>query len=220
MAAPLSDFRINGQRIPREPHRFSGRTAMLANVAVSEPKPPEDIDSPLSFTMEGYRGMPPAPLTPFYWSPGWNSGQSVHKYQSEAGGSLRGGDPGVRLSGDGVHFSNGLQSTIPSAFKRQDNEMALVPLPHIFGSDELSVRSSSVEGRSPRAYIALSSLDAERLHAAEGSILQMRIGGQVFDLPVTLKNELPEGLAGLPYNLPSMSGITWPAKGILTNTTL
>ncbi|MDR6806752.1 NADH-quinone oxidoreductase subunit G [Dyadobacter sp. BE34] len=219
MAAPLSDFRINGQRIPREPHRFSGRTAMLANVAVSEPKPPEDTDSPLSFTMEGYRGMPPAPLTPFYWSPGWNSGQSVHKYQSEAGGPLRGGDPGVRLLGEIQHFSNGFQSAIPPAFERQGNEMVLVPLRHIFGSEELSVLSPSVEGRAPRPYIALNSLDAERLHTAEGAILRMRIGDQDFDLPVILKNELPEGLAGLPYNLPSMSGIPWPAKGVLTNTT-
>ncbi|SEJ59432.1 NADH dehydrogenase subunit G [Dyadobacter sp. SG02] len=219
-AAPSADFRINGQRIPREPHRFSGRTAILANVAVSEPKPPQDTDSPLSFTMEGYRGMPPAPLTPFYWSPGWNSGQSVHKYQSEAGGPLRGGDPGVRLAGEGLFSVNGAPSHIPAAFKRQEQAMALVPLAHIFGSDELSVHSPSVEGRSPRPYIALGSRDAERLQAVEGDILQMRIAGQVFDLPLILKNELPEGLAGLPYNLPSMSGIAWPAQGVLTKTGL
>ncbi|WP_342085064.1 NADH-quinone oxidoreductase subunit NuoG [Dyadobacter sp. OTU695] len=215
-AAPPSDFRINGQRIPREPHRFSGRTAILSNVAVSEPKPPEDVDSPLSFTMEGYRGMPPAPLIPFYWSPGWNSGQSVHKYQSETGGSLRGGDPGVRLSGEGLHFENGFQSPAPPAFKRSPNEMTLVPLPHIFGSDELSVRSASVESRAPRPFIALNALDAEQLGAAEGDVLLVQIGGQVYDLTVVRKDELPEGLAGIAYNLPSMSGIAWPAKGVLT----
>ena len=219
-AAPPSDFRINGQRIPREPHRFSGRTAILANVAISEPKPPEDTDSPLSFTMEGYRGMPPAPLTPFYWSPGWNSGQSVHKYQSEAGGPLRGGDPGIRLAGEGLFFENGFESAVPPAFKRQEGEMTMVPLPHIFGSDELSALSPSVEGRSPRPYIALNALDADRLQKAEGDIVQVRIGEQVFDLPVILKNELPEGLAGIPYNLPSMPGIAWPAKGVLTKASL
>nr|WP_295934404.1 NADH-quinone oxidoreductase subunit NuoG [uncultured Dyadobacter sp.] len=218
-AAPSADFRINGQRIPREPHRFSGRTAMLAHVAVSEPKPPEDTDSPLSFTMEGYRGIPPAPLIPFYWSPGWNSGQSVHKYQAETGGALRGGDPGVRLSGAGQQFQNGFQSQIPAAFKRQPNEMTMVPLAHIYGSDELSVLSPSVASRSPRPYIALSNPDAERLQVAEGDVLQVRIGGLVYDLPVVRKDELPEGLAGLPYNLPAMSGVTWPAKGILTQPT-
>src|SRR5690606_1579250 len=45
---PPPDFRIAGQKIPRAPHRFSGRTAMQAHIHVSEPKPPEDSDSPLS----------------------------------------------------------------------------------------------------------------------------------------------------------------------------
>ncbi len=72
-SAPHHDFRINGQAMPREPHRYSGRTAMLANLVVSEPKPKQDDDSPFSFTMEGYSGKPPSPLIPFFWSPGWNS---------------------------------------------------------------------------------------------------------------------------------------------------
>ena len=79
--APSPDFRVAGQRIPREPHRYSGRTAMTADVNVSEPKPPVDTDSPLSYTMEGLRGMPPSSIIPFFWSPGWNSVQSVNKYQ-------------------------------------------------------------------------------------------------------------------------------------------
>jgi NADH-quinone oxidoreductase subunit G len=83
--SPPPSFRIAGQKIPREPHRYSGRTAMLANVNVSEPKPPVDPDSPMSYTMEGLRGMPPSSLTPFYWSPGWNSVQSVNKYQEAVG---------------------------------------------------------------------------------------------------------------------------------------
>src|SRR5690606_1562640 len=40
-----------GTRVPRQPHRYSGRTAMHANVSVHEPKPPVDEESPLSFTM-------------------------------------------------------------------------------------------------------------------------------------------------------------------------
>jgi len=67
---------------------------MLANINVSEPKPPEDEDSPLSFTMEGYRNEPPSSIIPFFWQPGWNSVQSINKYQIEIGGPLHGGDPG------------------------------------------------------------------------------------------------------------------------------
>ena len=35
-AAPSGDFRIAGQKIPREPHRYSGRTSMLVNISVHE----------------------------------------------------------------------------------------------------------------------------------------------------------------------------------------
>jgi NADH-quinone oxidoreductase subunit G len=95
--APTADFRIIGQKVSRQPHRYSGRTAMLANISLHEPKPPEDEDSPLSFSMEGYQEEPPAPLVPRYWSPGWNSVQALNKFQQEVGGRLKGVDPGKRL---------------------------------------------------------------------------------------------------------------------------
>ena len=95
---PGADFRIRGIiKVAREPHRYSGRTAMHAHTHVSEEKPPEDPDSPLSYTMEGYRGKPPSSMIPFFWSPGWNSVQSINKYQEEVGGSLRGDDPSLYL---------------------------------------------------------------------------------------------------------------------------
>ncbi len=96
--APPPSFREAGQKIPRAQHRFSGRTAMNANKNVSEPKPPEDPDSALTYTMEGYQGKPPSSIIPFFWSPGWNSVQSINKYQIEVGGSLHDGDPGLRFN--------------------------------------------------------------------------------------------------------------------------
>ncbi|MEW6112791.1 MAG: NADH-quinone oxidoreductase subunit NuoG, partial [Thermodesulfobacteriota bacterium] len=51
--APPAGFRIVGRKVARQPHRYSGRTAMLADVAVEEPAPPPDPDSALSFSMEG-----------------------------------------------------------------------------------------------------------------------------------------------------------------------
>jgi NADH-quinone oxidoreductase subunit G len=96
-AAPSSRFRIAGGKVPREPHRYSGRTAMDANVTVVEPKPPNDPDAALSYSMEGALLQPPGALQPFFWSPGWNSIQAVNRFQSEIGAALRGGDPGVRL---------------------------------------------------------------------------------------------------------------------------
>jgi NADH-quinone oxidoreductase subunit G len=147
--APNADFRISGQRIPRQPHRYSGRTAMLANITVHEPKPPEDPDSPLSFSMEGYGGLPPAPLIPRYWSPGWNSVQAVNKFQQEADGPLKGGDPGKRLiepmqKGKTEYFTD-----IPAEPVAGKDQLPALEY-HIFGSEELSARSSAIVDRAKR----------------------------------------------------------------------
>lgn len=214
--APSSDFRINGQKIPREPHRYSGRTAMLANINVSEPKPPEDPDTPLSFTMEGYKGIPPAPLIPFFWSPGWNSVQAINKYQIEVGGPLHGGDPGKRLfpeneSGESVFFNH-----IPAKFHPDENEWLIIPLPHIFGSEELSIYSAGVKERSPQPYIAIARQDAEKLNIREGEALQMKMNERIFNLKTIIKEELASGVAGIPFNIPELLGLNLPAKGTLT----
>jgi len=214
--APPADFRIYGQKVPREPHRYSGRTAMLANINVSEPKPPEDPDSALSFTMEGYKGIPPSPLIPFYWSPGWNSVQSINKYQTEIGGPLLGGDPGKRLFPETPVAENAFLNNIPPAFKPSPGEWLIVPLPHIFGSEELSIYTPGIAERSPKPYVAISKHDAENLNISESDIMQVQIRDQNYALPARIKEELPQGLAGIPFNIPGLSGIAWPAKGILT----
>ena len=70
---------------------------MTANKTVHEPKPPDDPDSALAFSMEGFAGDPPPVLVTRFWAPRWNSVQSVNKFQKEVGGPLRGSEPGVRL---------------------------------------------------------------------------------------------------------------------------
>jgi NADH-quinone oxidoreductase subunit G len=71
--APNEDFRIFDRKVPRQTLRFTGRTAINTNINVHEPKPFEDENSPLAFTMEGGQQIPPEPLVSFYWSPKWNS---------------------------------------------------------------------------------------------------------------------------------------------------
>ncbi|WP_257668700.1 NADH-quinone oxidoreductase subunit NuoG [Parapedobacter tibetensis] len=213
--APSADFRISGQKIPREPHRYSGRTAMLANIQVSEPKPPEDHDSALSYTMEGYRGIPPAPLIPFFWAPGWNSAQSVNKYQEEVGGPIRGGDTGKRLFPETPAIENAFLNTIPPAYKASPGEWLVVPLQHIFGSEELSIYTHGVAERAPHPYIAISQQDANDLNTREYQLMQVTIGTLNYELPVMIKKELPHGVVGIPYHVSGLIGIAWPAKGIL-----
>ena len=212
---PSADLRIKHQKVPREPHRYSGRTAMNAGLNVSEPKPPTDNDSPLSFTMEGYRGTPPAPLTPFFWAPGWNSVQSVNKYQMEVGGPLYGGNPGVRLFNQSNTSNPRYTDSIPPPFKRAVAEWEIIPLPHIFGSEELSALTGGISELSPAPYVAINKQDAESLDVSENSMLQVILGSAEYKLPVKVRPELPDGTAGIPYNLQELSGITWPARARL-----
>ncbi|MGH8800731.1 MAG: molybdopterin-dependent oxidoreductase, partial [Casimicrobiaceae bacterium] len=140
-AAPHAGFLIADQKVPREAHRFSGQTAIHANISVFDRDPVTDADSPLAFSMEGYPGQPPAALIPRFWAPGWNSVQSLNKFQQEVGGALRGGDPGVRVIEPGQTARAAYGGQVPEAFERQRDVWLVVPLHHIFGSEELSVLS-------------------------------------------------------------------------------
>ena len=62
MLLRLQISELMAAKIPRQPHRYSGRTAINANINVNEPMPPQDKDSPLAFSMEGYEGQPPSSL--------------------------------------------------------------------------------------------------------------------------------------------------------------
>ncbi len=83
-AAPDATFRIRGQKLAREPHRYSGRTAMRANISVHEPRQPQDIDTMFTFSMEG-NNQPTAHRSqvPFAWAPGWNSPQAWNNFRTK-----------------------------------------------------------------------------------------------------------------------------------------
>lgn len=210
--APAANFRIIGQKIPRQPHRYSGRTAMLANLSVHEPRPPDDPDSPLSFSMEGYEGEPPSSLIPRFWAPGWNSIQSLNKFQHEVGGPLDGGDPGQRLiesTQAGIKFYN----EVPPAFERRSDEWLIVPLYHIFGSEELSALSPGIAARAPQRYLTINEDDARRLRVDDGEEVDLRLGGNIHYLPVRVRPSMPQGIAGLPVGLRELPFVDLPAWG-------
>jgi NADH-quinone oxidoreductase subunit G len=209
-AAPSSKFRMTGAKIPRESHRYSGLTSIRANISVVEPKPPNDPDSALAYSMEGTSKQPPGALQPFFWSPGWNSIQAVNKFQSEIGGALTGGDPGVRLfepSHKGAYFTS-----IPAAFARRVAQWLIIPIEHIFGSDELSLQSPAVASLAPAPYLALNAADAASLHMEEqAGEVEIELGGAKHRLPLKVLPELPEGIAGIPAGLTTASGEVLPA---------
>ncbi|HEX5474673.1 MAG TPA: NADH-quinone oxidoreductase subunit NuoG [Vicinamibacterales bacterium] len=211
--APPATFRIAGLKVAREPHRYSGRTAKYAGVTVHEPKPPDDPDSALSFTMEGYTGQPPSALIPRFWSPGWNSVQSVNTYQTEVGGPLRGGDPGVRLVEPPAGSSPAYFKDVPPPFERRAGQWLCVPLHHIFGSEELSALAPGVASLAPQPYVALNPDDLASAGVEAGSEATVTIGDDTFRLAVRAAPSVPAGIAGIAAGLPSHPWLPLPALG-------
>ncbi len=204
-AAPDASTRLVGQLVPRQRARYSGRTAMLANRTVHEPPPPADPDSPLSMSMEGFRGQPPAALLPTVWSPGWNSVQAVNTFQEEIAGALRGGAAGVRLIephlGDAPYFS-----AVPAPAAATDGSWTLVPVHHVFGSEELSALAPGIRARMPAATLSINPDDARRLGLDEGDPAMVAAGETRLRLPVRLRPAMPRGIVGVPVGLP---GVPW-----------
>lgn len=214
--APPAGFRLAGQKVPRQPHRYSGRTAMQANLSVHETRTPADPDSPLTFSMEGYAGQPPAPLVPRFWAPGWNSIQAVTRFQEEVNGPLRGGSSGRRLIEPRPDAAVQNFSEVPPAFEPRPDQWLLVPLYHIFGSEELSVLSPGIAQLMLTPYLGLSPSDAARAGIPEGDSVLLEVDGQRQPLPVRLMPSLPEGVAGLPVGLPSRAYVALPQWARLT----
>ncbi|CAN5136499.1 NADH-quinone oxidoreductase subunit NuoG [soil metagenome] len=206
--APKDTFTIHGQKIPREPHRYSGRTAMHANLDVSEPKPLFDNDSPLTYTMEGFNGIPPSSLTPFFWSPGWNSVQAVTKYQNEPGGSMKDGDPGIKLFTK-KWASPEYYKSIPEPFAPRQQKWIVLPQYDVLGSGELSIYTNAINELSPKPYVFLSEKDAKILGVNNDDILKIKESKNEYRLPVKIKKELKDGLILVSAGLRGVDGIHW-----------
>jgi NADH-quinone oxidoreductase subunit G len=210
-AAPSASFRVGGQKIPRQSHRYSGRTAMKAHIAVSETGVSEDPDSPLAFSMEGFQMMTPAAIMSSFWTPGWNSAQSITRFQEEVNGPLEGGDPGIRLieppsnSSASYFRCNSSKAVSPDA-------LVAVPLYHIFGSEELSVLSPAVAERSAKPYIALNPVDATRLALEQSARAAVSVSGVTIQVEVQINPSLPERIAGIGVGLPGMPALSLPAE--------
>jgi NADH-quinone oxidoreductase subunit G len=210
---PDADFRMLNTKIPRQTMRFSGRTAMNANIEVSEPKLSQDPDSPLAFSMEGQQEMPPSSLVPFYWMPGWNSVQAMYNYVDEPGGSMKGGDPGIRLfeSVKGIMSNYFSQESQNKAAEK--DEWHIIPVYQIFGSEELSSVSSSVLQKTHEPFVLINQKDADIISINDGEFIQLEIVKINLRVKVKIDTNIIQGLAGLSVNLPGMPFVDVPGNG-------
>jgi len=204
-AAPGARFRMHGMGLARAPHRQSGRTAARAVVFVHEPRSSQDPDSALAFSMEGYNGAGakdrPPELLPFAWAPGWNSPQAWTKFQTEAGGALKGGDPGV-------HLFEAKKSALPRYFApttaHRGEAPRLVALFEHFGSEELTSLAEPIRARARASYVVLNRFDAQRLDIDHDGAVRVTIDGAAFELPAVVAEDFPRGAVGLPVGMPGI----------------
>ncbi len=157
---------IAGMRVPRQSHRYSGRTAMKAHVNVHEPKQAVDSDSVMSFSMEGIPASKDATVLGASWAPGWNSNQSISKFQDEINGKLKQEHCGELLLKD--KQASGDFFNVTADQSDANNGLEVLPAYQIFGSDELSAHAPAIRERMTDAYLSLSPQDAEQLGLKHG----------------------------------------------------
>jgi len=173
---------------------------MKAHLAVSETGVASDPDSPLSFSMEGFSLMTPAAIMSSFWMPGWNSAQSITRFQEEVNGPLEGGDPGVRLIEPMPDME--MPYYTPSlAQSERGNALLAMPIYHIFGSEELSALAPAVAEMAPKPYVMLHPEDARDRGLGDGDPAAFEIGQQSLTAPVRVNASMARGIAGLPANL-------------------
>lgn len=216
-AAPDADYRITGLKIARQPRRYSGRTAMRAPISVHEPMQPKDLDTGLTFSMEGYSGKEtPSSMIPFANAAGWNSPQAWNKYQDKVGGHLKNGDPGVRLF-DQLERLATRQYVAPEAMSSnttdlQQGQAKLVPIHNIYASSMMASRSPIVAEQLPVATWRIGIDDAKDWNIAAGDYLAIEIDKQQITLPVQLVGYLAEGCIGYPVGQVSIIHPSMPAS--------
>lgn len=182
----LSQFKI---KLSRLPHRFSGRTALNANIQIHEKKSPKDIDSKFTFSTEGYNCSEIA----FAWYPGWNSPQAWNKFQNEVGGNLYAGNPGIMLinncnkKNELAYYNNNI--------KYEKNKIwQIIPIYHLIGSEEHSV---SIK----KPYIMISKHDINLLKLIPGSKIKAIINNLELNIIIKSTNNMRNGIIGLPCGI-------------------
>ena len=198
-AAPAASWRRDGRKVARQPLRWSGRTALDADRMVFEPGPALDPDSPLAHSLEGLQPpQSPDELRVRTWWPGWNSNNGLHKFGEELEAVGPAKPSGVRLL-DGAAGGRELPPVAaPPRFAARRGELLLVPLHHIYGTEQLSMYTPGIQERAPAPFIGLNEEDAERLAVRQGDLLEIWLPWMDARAPFALVPSLVTGTAGLP----------------------
>ncbi|CAL4320012.1 NADH-quinone oxidoreductase subunit G [Buchnera aphidicola (Eriosoma lanigerum)] len=200
---PNALFRINGQKIARSPHRYSGRTALYMDTNIHEPRQPKDDNSMFSFSMEGNNQLQSSfGYIPFTWSPGWNSIQSSYKinnlqYKNDKYSTLN-----LRLWDNNISNLD-FFNYVPDLFI-YSNKWIVVPYYFIFGSDELSQYSTVIKNYNSVFPIVINRKDALKFNFNSGDKIYFNILNQQFIFFIQYSELLESGQIGIPIGTPGI----------------
>lgn len=191
-------FRIAGMKVPRQPHRYSGRTSINANAKVAENQRPDDPDSALTFSMEGAPINVPSGLNALIWSPGWNSNEAINKFQDEIGGALRGGPPGLLVLESGSQNNIDQVNVTIEKDEILGGQLLAVTEQRLFDSHPLMSLSGALMQRAGEQKLQLNSDTGQRLNIKAGATLNLRVNNNEIKLPVVYNDNVPDNVVIVP----------------------
>lgn len=201
----LSEFSINvfsnikNQKVARSPHRFSGRTALYADIDIHELKQPEDNDTHFSFSMEGLQQPQHfSDYIPYAWAPGWNSLQASNKYLQMSSNKQKFSNYGLLL------FSNDYKKSLPfysitlsnNYYKKE--KFYVVPHYCLFVTEELAQYSPLIKENTICSIVFMNKNEAHNMSLLFGSIVKCKFSDITLILEVRLSTKLQKGQIGLP----------------------
>ena len=143
-------------------------------------------------------------MMPFSWYPGWNSNQSLHKFQQEIGGPVEGPVTGAKLLLTSETENRDEWHTPPKKPRGKADHLLLQPLAQIFGGDELSMKADAVIERSDAPQLGLHPEDAKAHNIQAGDLVQININGSKLQLPVTITPNQARRLALIADSHPAL----------------
>ena len=172
---------------------------MRANINVHEPKQEQDENGVMVYSMEGVPAIKDASVLNSPWAPGWNSNQSIFKFQENAGGALKQGSNGQRLLAN-----NSTEKAWYEAADSNDSKQGfkVFPLYHLFGSEELSAYTPAIQEKATSAYISLNTEDAKKLGLKAGDGVQVEHYGAV---PFIVREATQAGTVGVSVGLKGLN---------------
>ena len=213
--APGAGFRLTGGKVPRQSHRYSGRTAMRAQIDVHEHKTPRRPGYAAGLFDGGRSQSAPVSAYPPILGAGLGFGAVPQQIPGRGRRAVA-----RRRSRHTPHRASpadkaGMVRRHPGTPAAGGSQWLFVPLHHIFGSEELSVLSPGIAELCPKPYVALHPEDASALGMAEGDAARAVLGDSVLELCVKIVPSLPRKVAGLPVGLPGAPVLDLPASGMV-----